>query len=238
MQMKSETTKPVSRRLRPELTALPILDESRLRYRLQAKRWCARIMHLLTRAEVFGIENFPKEGPGLVVGNHLGDADVVFGLASLPYPIDGMAKVELYDLPIVGRLMDRYGFIWVHRGRPDRRAIRSVLQGLAEGRLIGIAPEGRQSVTGALEEGTGGAAYLALRADVPVIPVTFIGTEDRNVYGSFRRLRRPRMSMTVGPPFRLERLEDWRESVRLGTEKIMRALAAQLPPEYRGVYEK
>ena len=59
--------------------------------------------------------------------------------------------------------MDWYGTIWVHRGRPDRRALRAALNGLAEGRMLAIAPEGRESISGELEQGTDGAAYIALR---------------------------------------------------------------------------
>jgi 1-acyl-sn-glycerol-3-phosphate acyltransferase len=132
--------------------------------------------------------------------------------------------------------MDTYGVIWVHRGRPDRRALHAVLDGLAEGRVIAIAPEGRESVSGALEEGTPGAAYLALKSGAPILPVTFTGTENRNVYGSLKRLRRAEISLTIGKPFHLDQSGNWRQAVDQGTQQIMLTLAEQLPPEYRGVY--
>ena len=50
--------------------------------------------------------------------------------------------------------MDWYGIIWLHRGQADRRAIRAALDGFAEGRIIVIAPEGRYSLVGGLEEGS------------------------------------------------------------------------------------
>jgi 1-acyl-sn-glycerol-3-phosphate acyltransferase len=237
MPQPSSRQKPLNRKYRPELTRLPELTEERLRARARACAWSRRIIRRFTRAEVHGLENFPKEGPGLIVANHLGDADMVLGLAYLPVAPDGLGKVELYSLPWLGRWMDDYGIIWVHRGQPDRRAIRAALDGLAQNRFVAIAPEGRQSVTGSLEEGTDGAAYIALKAGVPVIPIAFVGTEDRNVYGSFLRLRRPRMSLTIGAPFMLADLPDRREALARGTERIMRALAGLLPPAYRGVYE-
>ena len=104
--------------------------------------------------------------------------------------------------------------------------------------MIAITPEGRESLTGELEEGTPGAAYLALKANAPILPVTFTGTENRHVYGSLKKLRRPKISVTVGKPFFLPASRDWRMSVEQGTYQIMRALAEQLPPEYRGVYSK
>ena len=80
-----------------------------------------------------------------MVSNHLGDADGIVGLAFAKTPFDLLGKIELYDFPVVGKLMDWYGTIWVHRGRPDRRALKTALDGLAEGRMVAIAPEGRES---------------------------------------------------------------------------------------------
>lgn len=102
--------------------------------------------------------------------------------------------------------------------------------------MVAIAPEGRESLTGTLEQGTGGAAYLALKGDVPVIPVTFTGTENKIVFNNMKRFRRTNVSMTIGKPFQLEQLKDRRMSIQVGTEEIMKTLAQQLPPKYRGVY--
>lgn len=161
---------------------------------------------------------------------------MVVGLAFAPKPVEFISKAEMYDYPVVGKLMDAYGVIWVHRGQPDRRALRAALQGLSQGRMVTIAPEGRESLSGALEEGTRGAAYLALKAGVPVIPVTVTGTENRQVYGNIKRFKRTEITLTVGRPFRLEQAPDQKQALQLGTLKIMRKLAEQLPEKYRGYY--
>ena len=194
------------------------------------------LLSLFTKMEVRGLSNLPDRGPGLIVANHLGDADFIVGLAYSPGIVETFAKSELYDFPILGKLLDAYGVIWVHRGRPDRRALRAALRAFEEERIVGIAPEGRESLSGGLEEGTGGAAYLALKGDVPVIPVTFTGTENKRVYGNMKRFRRTYLSLTIGPAFRLSQSPILREGISEGTETIMRTLARQLPPEYRGVY--
>ena len=228
--------KPHSEIVRDHLTKLPVLNWWRRVARV-ILRWLARFMVFLwIRPIIYGLENLPDEGPGLVVSNHLGDADLVLFLAVSPVYLEAVAKVEIYDFPLIGILFNMYGVIWVHRGHPDRRALRAVIQGLQEGRLIGIAPEARESLTGSLEEGTGGAAYLALKADVSVIPVTFTGTENWRVFGNMKRFRRTEVTVTIGPPFRLDKLPDWKEAVERGTEKIMNTLSQQLPPEYRGAY--
>ena len=144
------------------------------------------LVFIWTRAEVVGLENIPPKGPALFVANHLGDADFILGLAYAPTIVEPFAKIELYDIPFLGKVLDAYGIIWVHRGQPDRRALRAVMEAMKKERMVAIAPEGRESLTGALEEGTGGAAYLALKTDAPIIPVTFTGTENKRVYSPFQ----------------------------------------------------
>jgi len=187
--------------------------------------------------EMDGTENLPGNGPVIIVSNHLGDADMIIGVAIAPSEnIEVLAKSELYEFPVLGLLMDLYGVIWVHRGQPDRRALRAALHGLEEERIIALAPEGRESLTGSLEEGTGGAAYLALKANVPIIPVTVTGTENSRVYGNLKRFRRTRVTLSVGVPLYLKSYPDRREGIRIGTEIIMKTLASQLPRTYRGAY--
>jgi 1-acyl-sn-glycerol-3-phosphate acyltransferase len=158
-------------------------------------------------------------------------------LAYLPFQGEAIAKAELHKIPLLGWAMDAYGVIWVHRGQPDRRALRVALQALKEGRIVGIAPEGRESLTGALEAGTGGAAYIAVKASVPLLPITFTGTENKRVYRNMIRFRRTEITMRIGELFMLEDFGNWKEDVGRGTEKIMYTLAQQLPFEYRGPYQ-
>ena len=228
--------KPRSPVIHPGISRLPRLTIWRKAFRRFIIALARLAVWLFTRPRIVGFEQVPQRGPALVVSNHLGDADLVVGLALSPVHVDALAKAELYDFPVLGKLLDAYGVIWVHRGQPDRHALRASLDGLRQGRLVAIAPEGRESVTGALEQGTEGAAYLALTAGVPVIPLTFTGTENARIYGNLKRLRKTDVSMTVGPPFRLDELPDRQQAIEQGTQKIMGALAGQLPPEYRGMY--
>lgn len=232
----SSPSKPVNEDVRPEITRLPELTAWRRVFRWVVL-WVLRILvRLFVRCSISGRENIPSQGAALLVSNHLGDADMVVGLAFAPKPVEFISKAEMYDYPLVGKLMDAYGVIWVHRGQPDRRALRAALQGLSQGRMVTIAPEGRESLSGALEEGTRGAAYLALKAGVPVIPVTVTGTENQQVYGNIKRFKRTEITLTVGQPFRLEPAPDQKQALQQGTLKIMRKLAEQLPEKYRGYY--
>lgn len=229
--------KPVTEVWKPELVRLPRLTRLRRAFRYFSHGLLKLIAQICLNVTVEGMEKFPKTGPLLIVMNHLGDADAVAVVSALPVPPDALGKIELYDLPILGKLMDWYGVIWLHRGRPDKRALRAALDGLAEGRVIAIAPEGRYSLSGALEEGTGGAAFLAYKSGAPVLPVAVIGTENENVYGHLKRFRRAPVQVRVGEMFKLEeQASARREALERGTSQVMAVLADLLPEKYRGKY--
>lgn len=235
-QPSSPTEKPVSAVWQPELTRLPHLSRARVLFRRFIKLVCRLLILTCTRCEVRGLENYPPGGPGLVVINHLGDPDAAVVLGVLPDFPEVIGKIELRSVRRLRLIVDGLGIIWIHRGRADRRALSAALEAFRQGRKVIIAPEGRESVTGALELGSEGAAFLASRGNVPVIPVALTGTENWNVYGSWKRLKRGRITLTVGKPFNLPRLARGPAALAEGTRQIMEALARQLPPEYRGAY--
>lgn len=228
--------KPVTDWWRPDLVALPKLTLPRRAFRVFARGLAKLLTFLFLKPVVRGVENFPERGPALVVINHLGDADAVLLAASIPVTVDGMGKIELSGHWLVGPLFRAYGVIWVHRGRPDRKAVRAALDGLSQGRFVALAPEGRQSVAGGLEEGTEGAAFLALKSGAPIVPVAMTGTENDHVYGHMRRWKRAPATLTVGKPFRLKEHADRQVMLREGTRQIMQSLAELLPESYRGKY--
>ena len=128
---------------------------------------------------------------------------------------------------------------------PDIRAVRAALDGFKEGRVILIAPEGRYSLTGQLEEGNNGAAFLAYKSGAAILPIAVTGTENENVYSHMKRLKRAPVHVKVGKMFKLEnqaetdalsRSKGRQESMAQGTHQIMSALANLLPEKYRGEY--
>ncbi len=234
----SPPPKPVSELWRPDLVRLPELNAPRRGLRAFLRAFSRLLVSLCMRLEIKGMENFPLRGPALIVVNHLGDADTVVMLAALPAGMDVFAKIEMFQFPLLGGIMQAYGVIWLHRGQPDRKALRAALEGFSAGRMIVIAPEGRYSLIKGLEAGTNGAAFLARKANVSIVPVALTGTENGSVYGHLKRLRRAPATLTVGMPFRLaegETRED-SHSLEADTQRIMESLAGLLPEEYRGVY--
>lgn len=235
----SSHPKPVTEVWRPDLVALPKLTFARRAFRVFMRGLTKLLTFLLLRAEVSGLENFPRRGPAVIVFNHLGDADVVLMMATLPFqsPAEGIGKIELNEHWLVGPVFRAYGIIWVHRGRPDRRALRAALDGLAEGRMVTLAPEGRQTLIGGLEEGNAGAAFLALKSGAPIVPIAMTGTENSHIYSHLKQWKRARVTLKVGKPFILPPHADRQKTLQEGTRLIMETLASLLPDSYRGKYK-
>lgn len=196
------------------------------------------LFKLSARCEVSGRANIPAAGPLLLVFNHLAHLDGPLVLAMMPFEVEAIGLSDLYRVPITGQLLRLYGLIPVHRDQYDRQVLRSALQVLAQGRILALAPEARQTPTCSLERGRNGAAYLALRSGAPLLPIGISGTE--TIYSTWRQLQRPRLTVNIGIPFRLQgplsHGAERRAQLDAGRDEIMSHIAALLPLQYRGVY--
>lgn len=191
---------------------------------------------LLTRASVRGREHLPRAGAGIVVSNHIAAVDPGVLIALLPRPLALMSKVE-NARGLLKLFIPLMGAFTVRRGAADRRALRVAEQVLEHGQLLCMFPEGTRSASGVLGPAHGGAALLALKRMVPIIPVAITGTP-RIFMRHFPWLGRPRVTVTVGTPFVVRSPGDpaqrgERERV---TGQIMASIAALLPPELRGAH--
>jgi 1-acyl-sn-glycerol-3-phosphate acyltransferase len=210
--------------------------EAPMMYRV-AKSAVRALLRVLTHYEVEGQENLPPGGPLLLVFNHLAWWDAPVAMATLPWRMRAMALKDLQRVPVTGQLLSLSDPIWVDRGRYDRDALRQALATLDRGEVLGIAPEGRMSVTGALERGKTGPVFIARKADVPILPVGLTGTE--KALTEWRSFRRPHIKVNIGRIFRLPESGDHvsrKDERQADADFIMERLAELLPPEYRGVY--
>jgi 1-acyl-sn-glycerol-3-phosphate acyltransferase len=109
---------------------------------------------------------------------------------------------------------------------------------LRAGYPVYMDPEGRRSHRPGMQDARPGVAYLAARAGVPVVPVGITGAEAATA--AWRKLRRGRLTMTVGRPLHLPavnlRSSSRKGALRSNTERLMHAIAELLPEEYRGMY--
>jgi 1-acyl-sn-glycerol-3-phosphate acyltransferase len=192
------------------------------------------LLVLLTRWRVEGKENVPRQGPVIIVSNHLSIIDPPLLGASVPRRIRFMAKQELFDFWFARIIVEAYGGFPVRRGQLDRAAVRRALEGLQSGCVLGMFPEGKRSHNGQLQSAQLGASLIASRAGVLILPVGIFGSE--KVRGMRFVLRRPRVTVNIGRPFTLP--EDGHRPARSRladhTDLIMDRVAELLPQGYRG----
>jgi len=194
----------------------------------------------LARVRVVGAEALPREGPLIVVANHLSNLDPILVAAwlqpALGRPIHFMAKEQLFRWPLAP-LLRAYGTILVKAGGRDVEAYRAGLDVLERGGVLGIFPEGTRSRTRTLRDALPGAAMLALRAGVPILPIGIDGTDELLGRDSWSPRIGTRVTLQVGEPFTLETDarpgRHRREAVDAATERIMASIAALLPADHR-----
>ncbi|MCX8061624.1 MAG: 1-acyl-sn-glycerol-3-phosphate acyltransferase [Anaerolineales bacterium] len=194
-------------------------------------------MTLLVKLDsVEGIENIPAEGPAILYINHIAFVDPIVVVHVVPRNIVPLAKIEVYDYPIVGLIPRIWGVIPVRRDEVDRRAVQQILEVLRAGEIVLVAPEGTRRPV--LSQAKEGIAYLAARSGVPLIPTAIWGTVGFPAFRTSQRWKQPGARVRFGKPFRykadLKRTS--KEALRLMTDEAMYILAALLPPELRGVY--
>lgn len=177
--------------------------------------WVVRVvLSLLFRLEPRGLENLPK-GPAILAANHIHALDPPALAIVLPRVAAFMAKAELFAYPGLQRLFRSLNAFPVHRGRPDRRAIRQAAHYLERDYLLVMFPEGHRSETGDLQAIRKGAAFLARRSQVPVVPVGIVGPY---------RLFQP-VTFQFGPAFTLSEdlpIEDAMAQIHAGIAQQMK----------------
>ncbi|MBN1483238.1 MAG: 1-acyl-sn-glycerol-3-phosphate acyltransferase [Chloroflexia bacterium] len=212
-------------------------EENGMLYR--AMRGLARFLFwIFAEIEVEGQENVPEKGPALLVCNHVNLIDPIVPIGVLQRRTSFMAKEEVFDVPLFGRLLRGLKVVPVARGKiAARRALHQAEQFLRQGWLFCMFPEGTRSRTPGMGHGHNGAALLALRTGAPILPIAVMGTHLVMPEGRFFP-RRDRISLRIGKPLIVSRLSGRldRQVLEELTERIMRNIAALLPQEYHGVY--
>ncbi|MFN2213241.1 MAG: lysophospholipid acyltransferase family protein [Anaerolineales bacterium] len=192
---------------------------------------------LLVRLErVEGLEYIPEKGPGIVLMNHIGWVDPIVLVHVIPRYIVPLAKVEVFDYPVIGVFPRLWGAIPVQREGFDRRAVQSALEVLDKNEIILVAPEGTRNPE--LQQGKGGFAYLASRSGAPIIPVAIDGSPGYPVIRYSKRWRESPITVKFGKPFvfREPYKRAGREDLKKLSDEAMYYLATMLPENRRGFY--
>ena len=152
-------------------------------YRLLKWSVIVPILRFYFRSNIYGVENVPQQGSLVIVSNHASDLDPPILSVSVRRPVAYMAKEELFEVPILKQIITLYGAYPVKRGSADRSAIRSAMNSLAEGWAAGIFLQGTRTPDGRISEPKLGAALIAAKAKVPLLPVCIWGTHAVNRQG-------------------------------------------------------
>ncbi|AIQ48193.1 acyl-phosphate glycerol 3-phosphate acyltransferase [Paenibacillus sp. FSL R7-0273] len=168
------------------------------------------IYAILFPLKIVGRENVPKEGGVLLCANHISLLDPMTIGIKLERQVKYMAKAELFAVPVLGWLIGKLGAFPVKRGGVSKESIKTALNTLRGGHVMGIFPEGtRNSDTGVAKKG---AASFALRSGAAVVPAAIVGS-----YKPFRR-----MTVIYGQPIDLSAFDGaGSESLEEVTDVIM-----------------
>ena len=197
------------------------------------------IFNIVARVDVRGYENLPKDSSFVIATNHLGMVDVPIAFYAINrWDMFVVIGEKWRDVGLFRWVGKHFNFIFIDRFNHDIKALRKIISLMEENNILVIAPEGTRSRTGALIEAKPGVSYLAAKLNRPIIPVAITGTEDKNLLGNLKRLRRSHITLTAGPAFTLPPLprENRDEVLKRYTDEIMCHIAALLPQKYRGVY--
>ncbi len=172
------------------------------------------IVHILYRYRVVNADLVPRTGPLLLASNHVHNFDPPIIGISTPRFVHFMAKEELFRSQWFGRLIKWLGAFPVKRGAGDMGAMRQAITVPKSGGCLVVFPEGHRSRDGRVGKGQPGAAFIARRAECPVVPVAIIGNY---------RLFRP-LTIRFGQPI-IPEPDDTNDTL---TDRIMAELARLL----------
>jgi 1-acyl-sn-glycerol-3-phosphate acyltransferase len=168
------------------------------------------MLHVYFRGRIYGAENVPRVGPLVLVSNHASDFDPVLVANCVRRPVAYMAKQELFKVPILATLIRLYGAFPVNRGAADRSAIRAALNSIEEGWATGVFLQGTRTSDGRITDPKLGAALIAQKAQVPLLPICLWGTEKIVSKGQYLPKRTPvtvRIGELIEPPKAGDRAE-------------------------------
>jgi 1-acyl-sn-glycerol-3-phosphate acyltransferase len=156
-----------------------------------------------------GLEKIAPGGSYVFVSNHLSYMDTPVVLANIPVQFRFLAKSGLFKIPLMGTHLSRAGHIPVPRddARAAVKTMTTAAQVIRErGISLLIFPEGGRSHTGEVAAFKEGAAYIAIRAGVPLVPIAIKGTREVLPFGS-GHVRSGPVTMLIGDPIPTDRLQ-------------------------------
>ena len=197
---------------------------------------------ILFRPKVKGLRHVPASGPLIIASNHLSFSDSIFMPLVVPRKVTFLAKSEYFTSPGPKGLLKKLTFIALGQvpvdrsgGRRSEAALITGLRVLAEGKCLGIYPEGTRSPDGRLYKGRTGIARLAIESGAPIIPVAMFNTEKIQPTGTVVP-KVMRVKMIFGEPMYFDGDSTDLQYLRDVTDQIMSRIQEMSGQEYVDTY--
>lgn len=167
-----------------------------------ARAWSKLILKtIFSPVQILGLEKIDSSKTHVYAVNHVSALDIPVLYACLPFQFRIVHKRELLSYPIVGWHLKRSGQVCVDQQNPARSVgqIKSALRTLKGGMPLVIFPEGGRSADGVIKPFLPGAFFLAIKAQVDIVPIALVGTYELLPMDTYHIKPRP-LEMRVGEP--------------------------------------
>ena len=183
------------------------------------------LFKVVFRVRVVGKERVPAHGAYIVAPTHRSILDIPFAAFITGRTVRFLAKDDLFSTPFGRRLFDALGAVEVERGTADRAALRALEDALAAGSPVAVFPEGTRRSGPEITELYAGAAFLAIKLGVPIVPVGVGGSEHILPKGKVLP-RVHRVAVSVGEPLHPPALDGRarRAAAKLLSEQLQASL--------------
>ena len=186
------------------LIALPggLFDKSGRRLHWFSRAWSWLIMKtIMSPVKVTGLDKIDTSKPHVYAVNHASAMDIPLLYVYLPFQFRIVFKKELLAYPIVGWQLKRSGQVCIDQQKPTNSiaAIRSAVKSLKAGMPLVIYPEGGRTPDGEIKPFLPGAFFLAIKAQVDIVPIALVGTYELLPMNTYHIKCRP-LEMRVGEP--------------------------------------
>ncbi len=182
--------------------------------------------------EVRGEENVPTDTAVVFVGNHQGNFDIPILLGYLAKQKAFISKIEVLKVPLLNQWMKLMQCTFMDRKSPRQsvKAMAEAVESVKKGYSLVIFPEGTRSRGKPVGEFKAGSFKLAIKAGVPVVPVTIDGSW--RLFEETGKMKKGHVTVTVHPPIPTANLS--KEELETLSDRVRESIVSSLPPEMRG----